>query len=123
MKLIGMKILTYIATTIAAGMTIMSGIFKFMAPPEMVEKMNDMGVGQYLPILGTMEVAFAALFLYPKTMKVGFLLLTAYFAGAMATDLSHGITMANSAMVLTFIWIAAFLRDRSLFLPTPPSLA
>lgn len=118
MKLSASKILTYAVTVIAAFMVVMSGIMKFVAPPEMVEKLTEAGVGQYLPILGTMELAFAALFLYPKTMKLGFLLLTCYFAGAIATDLSHSFPIFNAAMVLTLIWIAAFLRDRQVFLPT-----
>jgi hypothetical protein len=64
-----------------------------------------------------MEIVFAALFVFPKTMKIGFLLLTCYFAGAIATELSHNMPL-NAVPVLTLIWIAAFLRDSSIFLPT-----
>lgn len=113
------KITGWVFTGLACAMTSMSGIMKLIGAEEVTRKLTEAGVGDYIPVLGIMELLFAALFLYPKTMKVGFLLLTCYFAGAMATDLSHGITMANSAMVLSLIWIAAFLRDRSIFLPEP----
>lgn len=72
----------------------------------------------YLPVLGLLELAFVALFLYPKTMKLGFLLLTCYFAGAVAADLSHGASPTPAAVLLTLVWVAAFLRDCTIFLPT-----
>jgi hypothetical protein len=50
-------------------------------------------------------------------MKLGFLLLTAYFCGAMAVELSHGNIFIFPAIILTLIWIAAFLRDPSIFKP------
>ena len=66
--------------------------------------------------LGLMEIAFAILFIFPKTMRIGFILLCCYFAGAMATELSHDGSMLNPGIPLTLIWITAFLRDKSLFL-------
>jgi hypothetical protein len=36
-----------------------------------------------------MEIAFAALFLVPATMKLGFILASCYFGGAIATDRSY----------------------------------
>jgi hypothetical protein len=66
-----------------------------------------------------MEITFSILFIFPKTMKLGFILLSCYFAGAIATDLSHGNTVANAMMPITLVWIAAFLRDKSIFLHTP----
>jgi hypothetical protein len=43
-------------------------------------------------------------------------LLTCYFSGAIATELSHGLPF-NAVLPITLIWIAAFLRDPSIFLP------
>jgi hypothetical protein len=42
--------------------------------------------------------------------------LTCYFSGAIATELSHG-TPFNAVMPIALVWIAAFLRDPSIFLP------
>src|SRR2546428_8796 len=51
--------------------------------------MPKVGVGRYLRLLGVMEIAFAAPFVVPATMKLGFILASCYFAGAIATELSH----------------------------------
>lgn len=110
------KITSIIFTALASGMVIMSGIFKFFPPPEMHAKLSAMGIAPYLTFFGIMEIGFSLLFIFPKTMKLGFILLSCYFAGAIATDLSHGNTIANAMMPIVLVWIAAFLRDKSIFL-------
>lgn len=114
-----------IATAIPAALILMSGIFKLSGGAEVRTALAQAGVGPYIVALGTMELLFTALFLYPKTMKLGVLLLTAYFAGAIATDISHGRSPVAATVILTLVWVAAFLRDRTLFLPpaTPPAPA
>jgi hypothetical protein len=57
------------------------------------------------------------LFLFPKTIKVGFILLSCYFSGAIATEFSHNGPAINAAIPLVLVWIAALLRDPSIFLP------
>lgn len=109
------KIIAIAVTVIAALMVVMSGVMKLTGSPELVSGLAKVGVGQYLIILGLMEIGFTALFLYPKTMKIGFILLCCYFAGALATELSHG-TPFNALLPMVLIWVAAFLRDRSIFL-------
>ena len=112
-----MRILTIVMTVLAAGMAILSGIMKLTQSAQIVETLTKVGVGSHVIMLGLMEIGFAALFLYPKTMKLGFILLSCYFAGAIATELSHN-TPFNAIMPLVLIWIAAFLRDKTIFLPT-----
>ena len=111
------KIATIAVTSLATFMVVLSGVFKLVGSEQVVTTLNKVGVGSYVTILGVMEIAFAALFLYSKTMRIGFVLLSCYFAGAIATELSHGGPIVNAAMPLTLVWIAAFLRDRSIFLP------
>ncbi|MGA0555889.1 DoxX family protein [Larkinella sp. VNQ87] len=112
------RVIMLIFNVIAIGMVIMSGIMKLSGGPEIKAVLTKAGVGPYIPMLGIMEITFAALYIYPKTMKVGFLLLTCYFAGAIAAELSHGGPVTNAIMVLVLIWIGAFLRDKSIFLPS-----
>ena len=112
-----MRILTIVMTVLAAGMAILSGVMKLTQSAQVVEGLSKVGVGSYIIPLGLMEIGFAALFLYSKTMKLGFILLSCYFAGALATELSHG-TPFNAVLPLVLIWIAAFLRDKTIFLPT-----
>ena len=112
------KIITIIFTVLATLMAMLSGIMKLTKSEEVVTGLAKVGVADYLTYLGIMEIVFAALFLYPKTMKIGFILLSCYFAGALATELSHG-TPFNALTPLILVWIAAFLRDKSIFLPGP----
>ncbi|MDJ1472881.1 DoxX family protein [Cytophagaceae bacterium DM2B3-1] len=113
------KIITLVVTALASLMVILSGIMKLTKNQSIVDVMNKVGVGQYITLLGIMEIVFTALFIYPKTMKIGFILLTCYFAGAIATELSHNGPLANAMMPLVLVWIATFLRDSSVFLPSP----
>jgi len=65
-------------------------------------------------VLGLMEMAFAVLFIIPKTMRIGFIL-RCYFSGAMATELSHDGSILNPAVPLAFVWITAFLVTADYF--------
>ena len=77
--------------------------------------MTRLGVRRYVPLLGIMEILFAALFVIPATMKLGFILASCYFAGAIATELSHDSLKAGPFIPLVILWIGAFVRDRSIF--------
>jgi hypothetical protein len=88
---------------------------KLASMPELVEIYSRTGILEYIKILGVAELLFIAAFLIRRTMKVGFLLLTSYYGGAMAVELSHGNIFIFPAVILTIIWIAAFLRDPSIF--------
>jgi DoxX-like family len=110
------RIITIVITSIAALMVLFSGIIKLTHNEKAVTTLTNVGVGQYINWLGLMEVVFTILFLIPKTMKLGFILLSCYFGGAMATELSHNGPAQNAILPLALVWIAAFLRDRSTFL-------
>lgn len=111
------RILTVLFTVLAAGVVLLSGVMKLAQLPQATETLQKMGVAEYVFLLGSMEIGFTVLYLYRKTMKVGFVLLSCYFAGALATELSH-----HSALValvpLILVWLSALLRDRFIFLPT-----
>ena len=109
------KIITITATSLAAIMVILSGLMKIIKNEEVVSKMNAVGVGKYVTILGIMEIAFITIFLFPKTMKLGFILLSCYFSGALATDLSHGGNIIAPVLLLVLVWASAYLRDSSIF--------
>jgi hypothetical protein len=95
---------------------------KLTGTKQIVDTLSRAGVAQYLVPLGLMEITFAGLFVYQKTMRAGFLLLSCYFAGALATELSHQ-TPLNALLPIILIWIAALLRDKSVFYGFPPTPA
>jgi len=103
------------ATWIPALLIAFSGVLKLSGNPKIVETMGSLGVGRHVRLLGVMEVAFAAFFVVPATMKLGFLLASCYFGGAIATELSHDALKANPFIPIVLLWIGAFVRDRSIF--------
>ena len=93
----------------------MGATLKLAGLPQLVEIYSKIGMLQYLKILGIAELLFVALFLWHRSMKIGFLLLTAYFGGAMAVELSHGTIFLVPGAILTTVWVAAYVRDASIF--------
>src|ERR1700688_146633 len=109
-------VIQLLATWIPALLIGLSGVLKLSGDPKIVEGMATLGVGRHVRMLGVMELAFAALFVVPATMKLGFLLASCYFGGAIATELSHDALKVNPFIPIAVLWIGAFIRDRSVFL-------
>jgi hypothetical protein len=89
-------IINLLATWIPALLIALLGVLKLTSNPRVAEEMSKLGVGRYLRLLGVMEIAFAALFVVPATMKLGFIL--AYCSGS---ALSFGIARFFSDMQLS----------------------
>ena len=115
------RIINIVATVIPMLLVLGSGVGKLVAPPGMVEGLAKYGVAEYITVLGIMEIVFGVLFIIPATIKLGFILTSCYFAGAMAAELSHGGITISPVIPLVVLWIAAFIRDKSIFLPTAPA--
>jgi hypothetical protein len=107
-----MQLLT---TWIPALLIGLSGALKLTGSPKILETMTALGVGRYVRLLGVMELAFAALFVFPVTMKLGFILASCYFGGAIATELSHDALKINPFLPIVLLWAGALIRDRSIF--------
>jgi len=107
-------IINLLATWIPALGIAFLGVLKLLGNSRVVEEMSKLGVGRYLRLLGVMEIAFAALFVVPATMKLGFILASCYFAGAIATELSHDTLKVSPFIPIALLWIGAFIRDRSI---------
>lgn len=110
--------LSTIFTALTVGIFLLSGTGKLLALPPVVELLAKMSVANHRVELGLLELSFAGLYLLPSTRKLGFLLMSSYFSGALAVELAH-----NSAPValgpLVIIWTGAFLQDRSTFMAAP----
>ena len=108
-------IINLLATWIPALGIAFLGVLKVLGNSRVVEEMSTLGVGRYLRLLGFMEIAFAMLFVVPATMKLGFILASCYFAGAIATELSHDTLKVNPFIPIALLWIGTFIRDRWIF--------
>ena len=109
--------LKLIPTFLVVALLIISGVLKLSGYHPMLLHFVQLGIDGLLPILGSAEILFALLFLFPSTSKIGLFLLTAYFGGAMSIELPYHM-MAGPAISLMLIWIAGFIRQRSFFIET-----
>lgn len=103
-----------VAVVIAFGATM-----KLAAAQPLVEIYSKIGLLPYMKLLGASELMLTGLFMYPRSMKIGLLLLTGYFGGAMAVELSHGSIFIFPAAILSVVWIGAYMRNPSLFVSDP----
>jgi len=65
-------------------------------------------------LIGVIEVISVLLFVLPKTITVGTLMLSAYFGGAIATHISTLPPLDDfffPLIVLIFIWITSYIRN------------
>jgi uncharacterized membrane protein YphA (DoxX/SURF4 family) len=95
-------------------MLVMSGVMKLSGAPQIVEGLTKVGLSPYIKLFGVIELISVALFLYPKTFKIGFLLICCYLGGALSIELSTA-QPPTAAIFLTISWIGVYLRDRSVF--------
>ena len=84
-----------LATWISALIIALSGVAKLVGNAQVVQTMTALGVGRYVRVLGVMELAFARSFVIPATFRLGFLLASCYFGGAIATELWHDALKPN----------------------------
>src|SRR5258708_21860319 len=89
-------VIQLLATWIPALLIALSGVLKLSGNPKIVEGMAALGVGRYVRLLGVMDLVFAALFVLPATMKLGFILASIYFGGGLSSDLIHNLLNADS---------------------------
>ncbi len=116
------RIISVILMVIPSLMLIMSGIMKVTGAEQIVTGLTKAGLGNLVTFIGVIELISVALFLYPKTYKIGFLLLCSYLGGAMCIELAGGQPPV-AAVFIAIIWIAAFLRDKSMLLTPAESKA
>jgi len=72
------RIFTTVITVLAVAMPTLSGLMKFIGSPDGTKLLEAYGMGQYRVELGLAEIVFAGLFAFPKTRKIGFILLASY---------------------------------------------
>jgi hypothetical protein len=115
------RIISIILMVIPSLMLLMSGIMKLSHSEQIVTGLTKIGLGSYITLFGIIELVSVALFLYPKTYKIGFLLICCYLGGALSIELSTA-QPPTAAIILAVTWIAVFLKDKSMFFTSPASI-
>jgi hypothetical protein len=108
------RVIVIVLMALPSLMLIMSGVMKLSGSQQIVEGLTKVGLGSYIKLFGIIELVSVALLLYPKTFRVGFLLICCYLGGALSIELA-GAQPPMAAVLLTILWIAAYLRDKSVF--------
>jgi hypothetical protein len=86
-------------------------------PTSVVQFLTKAGFGDYLKVLGMTELMIAALILYPKTNRIGFLLASCFLAAAFCLEIA-GRQPTVSVVFLVILWISMFLKNKEIFLAT-----
>ena len=102
-------------TFLIVALLIISAGLKFSGHHPMLLHFVQLHMDDQLAALGTAEMLFSLLFLFPATSKLGLLLLTGYFGGAIALELPYHMAM-GPLIPLALIWTAAFIRQPQFFL-------
>jgi hypothetical protein len=105
------RITAWVLSTLITLLFIMSAVFKFIRPPEVMEAVQKWNLTDELTMIGIGELVSALLFFIPKTHSLGVLLLSAYMGGAIVTHMQNDEPYIVQAITLLVIWIIAYLRD------------
>jgi hypothetical protein len=114
------SIIGWICSGLVAALTIFSGVMEFIMPmdnPETAAYVARLGITGMEYYLGAAKLVIAALYLWPRTSVVGFVLMVGYFGGVLATNITHAIPFAEYAMILVvfaLLTIDAWLRKPEL---------
>lgn len=109
------RIVSIVLMVIPSAMLVFSAAMKLGHAQAVTEGLGKAGLGNYITLIGLIELVSVALFLVPKTSKIGFLLLCSYLGGALCMELAGG-QPPMAAIFLALLWIAVYLRDKQMFL-------
>jgi hypothetical protein len=93
----------WILSLLPCAMLVMSGVFKLMKHPKVVESFADWPAGVAMPI-GIVELVSTALYLIPQTAVLGAVLLTGYLGGATATHVRLGLFFRDARIRQLLPW-------------------
>lgn len=114
------RTISTIVMVIPSLMLLMSSVMKLIGAQQIVDGLTKGGLGNYITLFGLIELTSVALLWIPKTRNIGFFLVCSYLGGALSIELASA-QPPSAAILLTMVWIAAFFRDKSLFLPATNS--
>lgn len=112
-------IIGWTCTILVSAMTIFSGIMQLLplTDPTAIDMVTRLGILDITIPLGITKLILALLYLIPRTSTVGFVLLVGYYAGAIATNITHNFTFAEYVplvIVLVVMTIGAYFRNPEL---------
>lgn len=112
-----MLVAGWIVHLLVGGMMVFAGAGKAFgfAPPEIVTKMNEIGFGDKLVLIGAGELIAAVLMLVPRTLSLGVLLTSGFWGGVICIHMAKGESYAMGSAMLVLTWVGAYLRCPAMF--------
>jgi DoxX-like protein len=105
----------YVLSALPVLMLTMSAVAKLLKPPGFAEGMAKLGWEESQALgLAIIELACAIVYVIPRTVVLGAILMTGYLGGAVATHVRIGDPILNvvSPVVLGMLaWLGLYLRD------------
>lgn len=102
-------------TTVVVLFMVFDGVIHILKPAPVVDAFAQLGYPLRVSVgLGILELACTALYAIPRTAALGAVLLTAYFGGAVATQLRIGAGWFPTifpVIVAALAWSGLALRD------------
>jgi hypothetical protein len=91
------------------------------APPQVVESLTKVGLGEQIRLIGAGGLVCAILLLIPRTSLLGALATSAYWGGAICIHMAHHESYALQSVLVLLTWTGAILRSPAAFgvVPVP----
>jgi len=106
------ELIVTIIVVATVGFTIIGKVFQI---PQVIEQMKQLELENKLYLLAFIELIGITLYIIPKTFKIGFLLLTGYFGGAIAVNIKIPENALPAFIILVIIWVASYIKNPTIF--------
>lgn len=113
-KYITRKNIGWLLTGLISILLLFSAFGKLSGNAETQKMMSSHNLDEWTLTIGIGELASLLFFIFPRTFRLGTLLLSAYFGGAIVFHMAHpDITLRDFGVpvgLLVFLWIIAWVR-------------
>ncbi|MBC5991995.1 hypothetical protein [Pontibacter cellulosilyticus] len=108
---------TWVTATMAVTYFLLafSVVTKLLFVPYIAVKFEVLGIAAYGRLFGLVALVAFLLYLHPRTIGLGFVLLCSYFGGAIATDMHTPQYLYQPVIVLTLVFLTTYLRKPFIF--------
>jgi hypothetical protein len=119
-----LKVTGYVVNALIAALMIFAGSGKAFgfAPPDIVEKLRAVGLGDRIQLIGFGEMTAAVLLLIPFTSPLGVLLTSGFWGGVICIHMSHQEDILFPSALLALTWLGGYLRGSVPLLADRPAL-
>ena len=108
------KIIGWVLTGFISSLWLIYGAVFKLTVAEWIVAMSEYGLAKWSYVIAAGEVISVLLFLFPKTNKVGLLLLSSYMGGAIMLHMTHNVPIIVPSVFLVLIWITGLIRNPEL---------